>query len=66
MSKNLKTTEQIIEELKKSDSESASMFLWLFALLMLTKPFNYPEPDLSIKEDVAELKGKMSVIEKLL
>lgn len=66
MSENLETTKQLIEELKKSDSESTSMFLWLFALLMLAKPFDYPEPDTKLKEDVAELKGKMAIFEKLL
>lgn len=54
--------EQFDDSLKNGDSSLAMMML-----LVIFLGFSpYHEPYTKLKEDIAELKGKMSVIEKLL
>lgn len=50
---------------KETTNEMHTDFYWILTLLFMMA-FSGTGPDIKTKEDIAELKGKVSVLEKLV
>ena len=55
--------EKYCENCKEKEQEYSDSF-WFFVIVMLAFAMPFPQTDYKLREEVAELKGKVSVLEQ--